>query len=346
VKRRYLLLSSLLLILICSPALAHEHEHETKQVLVTVNPNLFAPGQDISNATYGATLRSLTIIQNPNPSAPPEQAFLFQYSPVFAEAVTPNCSLGGVPPLPCAPIGNSVFSYTSSSVPQSHPTLWGDVAHALPCLTGQCSVNPPPFLAPFLRVDFAAPTDSASVILATINPSDGELAAFSTVAAFDDTGQNIGYCFSGSPGAGVGCSGTIVVGPDSNGDNWMKVTFSDPSARISFIVAGASTDLVPVAVVQFDSPVSLQLAGLLKKVQGVGPGKSLERKAMFAETYYKVHDIEAACAQLTAFEHELKAQTDNHIPDLTALQLLSTTEAIEAALSCREPESRGPQPWD
>jgi len=39
---------------------------------------------------------------------------------------------------------------------------------------------------------------------------------------------------------------------------------------------------------------------------------------MFAETYYEAHDVAATCAQLTAFEHEVKAQSDKHIPDLTA----------------------------
>jgi hypothetical protein len=42
VKRRHLLLSPLLLMLICSQSLAHEHDHEIKQALVTVDPNLLA----------------------------------------------------------------------------------------------------------------------------------------------------------------------------------------------------------------------------------------------------------------------------------------------------------------
>ena len=67
-KRRYLMLSPLLLILFCSPALAHEHE--TTQVLVTVNPNLFAPGQNISNATTGAQLLAMTFVPNPDPNFP------------------------------------------------------------------------------------------------------------------------------------------------------------------------------------------------------------------------------------------------------------------------------------
>jgi len=347
VTRRYLILSSLLLTFICTPMLAHEHE---TQALITVNPNHFAPGQNISRATYGATLRSVTFIANPDPNAPPEQAFVPQYSPVFAEAVTANCVLEGISPLtlPCAPIGNSVLSYLSNLVPVSYPDFWGDVRHGIGCFDpgqGGCFTA---LIAPVLRVDFAAPTDSVSVILGNHGSSDGVLEAFTALAAFDETGANIGTCFSGIPPPGQApCSNTIFVGPDSSGNSWMKVTFSDPSARIRFIVTGASVDTEPVAIVQFDSPVSLQLHGLLKKVHDIkGLGKSLEHKVMFAETYYDVHDIGAACAQLTAFEREVKAQPDKHIPDLTELQLLATATAITDALSCREPKGHGPQPWD
>jgi len=346
VKRRYSMLCPLVLTLVCTPTVAHEHE--TKQALITVNSNLFAPGQDISHATYGATLRSVTFIPNPNPNAPPEQAFIPQYSSVFAEAVTPNCVLEGISPLtlPCAPIGNSVLSYVSNLVPVSYPDFWGPVRPAIGCFDptqANCFAT-----IPLLRVDFPVPTDSVSVILGNHGVSDGDLEAFTALAAFDDTGTNIGSCPSGIPPPGQApCSNTIVVGPDSEGNSWVKVTFSDPSAHISFVVTGASLDTEPVGIVQFDSPVSLQLHGLLKKVRDIKAlGKSLEHKAMFAETYYEAHDLAATCAQLTAFEHEVKAQSDKHIPDLTALQLLSTATAIMDALSCRDPKGHGPQPWD
>ena len=331
--RGLLKLTGSLVTLLCSSAFAEP------QALVTVNPNLFAPGQNLSNATPGATLRSVVFIPNPDPNAPPQQAAIPQYSPVFAQAITPNCILettGVPPPLPCAPIGNSVFSYTSSPVPQSYPTFWGDVRHALDCFSGNCFGLPTNF-APLLRIDFAVPTDSVSVILANFASSDGDLEAFTTVAAFDDTGQNIGTCTSGAPGHGPGCSGVIVVGPDFDGASWMRVTFSDPGARIRFIVTGATTDLVPVGVVQFDSPVSVQLAGLLAQVQGVGPGTSLADKVIAAQTYYAVPDIQSTCATLTGFVSEVTAQRGKTVANLIALQLLSTATAIETALGCGTP---------
>lgn len=339
-KRRYLILSPILPILICSiaPAYDHEHEHESARALVTVDPNLFAPGQDISHATYGATLRSVNFIPNPDPNAPPQQAAIPKYSPVFAEATNADCTLEPGFLLPCAPMGNNVLSYTSSSASQASPVTWGVVRIALPCFTGQCTAVPN-ILFPLLRADFAEPTDSVSVILENSGGSDGDVEAFSTVSAYDGTGQSIGNCFSEAmpPQTGPTCRTEYVLGP-VNGSGWVKVTFSDPSARIRLIVVGG-VNIAPVGVVQFDSPVSLQLHGLLEKVRDIRRlGRGLEYKVMFAEAYYEARDIRAACEQLTAFEHEVKAQADKHITELTVLQLLSTSIAIGNALSCHAPQ--------
>lgn len=329
-KATYPMLRGFLLPVVCSAAFAEQ------QALITVDPNNFAPGQDISTATYGATLRSVIFIPNPDPNAPPEQAFVSQYSPVLVETVTPNCVLAPPPPLPlpCAPIGNSVLSYTSSSIPQSFPVFWGDVRHAIGCFDpqqGSCFTS---VLFPLLRVDFAVPTDSVSVIMGNFSASDGDIESFTAVAAFDETGTNLASCSSNFPVPGSGCSNTVIVG-SAFGSSWTKVTFSDPSARIRFIVTGASTDAVPLGVVQFDSPVSVQLTGLLAKVNGVGPGKSLANQMMFAQTFYAVSDIQSTCATLTGFMNTVRAQTGKSIDRLTASQLLATAQAIEVALACK-----------
>lgn len=184
---------------------------------------------------------------------------------------------------------------------------------------------------PLLRVDFAVPTDSVSVILGNFSSSDGWLTAFTSVTAFDETGQNIGTCSTNFVGPSSGCSNTIIVGGENS---WTRVTFSDPSGGIRFIVTGASSDAVPVGVVQFDSPVSLQLAGLLTKVEGVGRGESLEHKVMHAQAFYSVGDIRATCAMLTGFVNEVEEQSGKHINKLTASQLLATAQAIETAITC------------
>ena len=316
-----------LLTLACSPAFAEP------QALITVDPNNFAPGQNISNATTGATLRSLTFIANPDLNALPQQAYIPQYSPVFAEAVTTNCRLE-LAPVPCAPIGHTAFSYMSSSVPSSQPIIWGAANKAVPCAMGFCYELPDTYL-PVLRVDFASPTNSVSVMLTNYDSDNGELAAFSSIAAFDDTGQLISVCYSTVPAFGSGCDGTYIVGPvNGNGDAWVRVTLYDPNASIRFaLIGGASSDPM-LSMLQFNSPVSLQLAGLLTKVKGVGPGKSLANAIMFAQTYYAVPDIQSTCTTLTGFMSEVSAQSGKKISTPTASQLLGTTRAIETALNC------------
>jgi hypothetical protein len=330
-KKTYVL--ELLLALVCSPVLA---DH---MALITVDPNNFTPGQNISTATVGAALRSVVFVPNPNPNAPPPP-FLQRYSPVFAEAVTPNCDLEGnaeTPLLPCAPVGNSVLSYISNLAPVSYPDFWGAVRPEIGCFDPVQVACSGFLIAPLLRVDFAVPTDSVSVILGNHGVSDGDLESFTALAAFDETGTNIGSCPSGIPPPGQApCSNTIFVGPDYEGNSWIKVTFSDPNARIRFIVTGASLDSEPVGIVQFDSPVSLQLAGLLAKVVHVGPGHSLANEILFAQVYYLVGDIPATCAQLTGFVNGVKAQSGKQINSLVGRQLLSTATAIETALKCTD----------
>jgi hypothetical protein len=90
----------------------------------------------------------------------------------------------------------------------------------------------------------------------------------------------------------------------------------------------------PVAQLQFDSPVTIQLGGLLAKVQGVGPGKSLASTAMQAQAEYAAGDILTTCSLLASFVSEVNAQDGKHVNNLNALQLLSTATAIETGLGC------------
>jgi hypothetical protein len=277
----------------------------------------------------------------PDPNNP---GFLIpQYGPVYAQPVSPTCTFLSVPGLPCAVGGNIAFGYSPTTIPSTQLIFWGDENHAASCLTPpfDCEL---PLEFPVLRVNFSVPTDYATAVVGYFDDDSNILGGFQ---AFDGGGQPVARC-EGQPGEPLtsnppGCASVVL---SSGGIGWAQLTISRPTADIGFILVGALSNIRPIAQVQFHSPVSVQLAGLLKKVQGVGASKSLAHKVMFAETYYEVHDIPAACAQLTAFEHEVKAQTDKHIGDLTALQLLSTSTAIGDALSCREPEGHGPQPWD
>ena len=305
-----------------------------QQVTVTVDPNNYSPGQNISTAMPGAKLRSVTFAPNPNPNAPPEQAFVPVYAPVYVQTMVSGCTFVG---LPCTPSGSSILSYASSTARSSTPIQWGQVNDAMPCLVGQCYSGPPQLTVfPVLRVDFDRPTDSASVVFQNYQyqPTQGLLFAF-TAAAFDDTGNLVGQCYAFVPSFNVNCTDEYVAGPyDAQGDGWIKVTFTDPNKSIRFIAAGGSSQSPALASVQFHSPVAIQLAGLLKRSKGVGPGASLELKALFAVAYYAARDTRATCAMLEGYGREVNAQSGKHIPALQAAQLLSIVNPIETAIRC------------
>src|SRR5262249_32481256 len=112
-------------------------------------------------------------------------------------------------------------------------------------------------------------------------------------------------------------------------------TISRPSADINFILVGGQGNDRPISQVQFNSPVALQLAGLLANVQRVGPGNSLVSKALQAQADYAAGDLSTACSMLASFVHEVDAQDGKHVAHLKALQLLSVARAIETAVDCR-----------
>lgn len=314
-------------ILVCRPVVA-------QQVTVTVDPNSYSAGQNISTAMPGARLRSVAFAPNTDPNAPPQQAYVPVYSPVYVQTMVSGCTFVG---LPCTPSGNSLLSYLSSPTPSSTPIQWGQVNDAMPCFIGQCYSGPPQLTVfPVLRVDFDRPTDSASVVFQNYQyqPTQGLLFAFSA-AAFDDTGNVVGQCLAFVPSFNVNCTDEYVAGPyDSQGDGWIKVTFTDPNGRIRFIAAGGSSQSPSLASVQYHSPVGIQLAGLLTRSKGVGAGASLELTALFAVAYYAARDTRATCAMLESYGNEVHAQTGKHIAARQATQLLSILQPIQTALKC------------
>ena len=305
-----------------------------QQVTVTVDPNNYSAGRNISAAMPGAKLRSVAFAPNTDPNAPPEQAYVPVYSPVYVQTMVSPCTFVG---LPCTPSGNNLLSYVSSSAPSSTPIQWGQVNDAMPCFIGQCYSGPPQLTVfPVLRVDFDRPTDSASVVFQNYQyqPTQGLLFAFSATA-FDDTGNVVGQCLAFVPSFNVNCTDQYVAGPyDSQGDGWIKVTFNDPNGRIRFIAAGGSSQSPSLASVQYHSPAAIQLAGLLARSKGVGPGASLELKALFAVAYYAARDTRGTCAMLEAYGDEVNAQNGKHVSALQAAQLLSIAQPIETALKC------------
>jgi len=317
VKTRHLTLCAFLLTLVCSQGLAEP------QALITVDPNTFAPGQNLSNATTGAQLLAATEVLTP------DNGFLIQYSPsVYAQPVAPGCTWAGIP---CAASGNLVFGSSPTTIPSTQVILWGDARTMTPCV----SEPPPQFscgftgIFPVLRVNFSVPTDKATAIIGFGLEDNSEIAGFA--AAFDESGQLVATCVGGFNTPFPPCLTVLSTGGRGG---WAQFTISRPTADINFILVGGEANDRPISQVQFDSPVSLQLAGLLTKVKGVGPGKSLANQIMFAQTYYAVPDIHATCSTLTGFLSEVKAQSGKKVSTPTADQLLATAQSIETAIQC------------
>jgi hypothetical protein len=313
------LFCGVLLTLACSPTFADP------QALITVNPNNFAPGQNISNATAGAQLLALSAVPNPDPNFP--GTTIAQYLPVYAQPVAVGCSFG----FPCALGGTLTLGY-SPTTGTFADILWGEENDAV---NSGCLIPPNGLFcitdAPVLRVNFDVPTNFVTAAVGVFD-DDG-----SVIEAFDGNGQSIARCIV-FPSEIMpidippGCASAIIA---QGGIGWFQVTISRPTADISFVLIGGFGNVRPTAQVQFNSPVSVQLAGLLTKVKRVGPGKSLANAVMFAQTYYAVSDIQATCATLTGFMGTVSSQSGKHIDKLTATQLLATAHAIEVALNCK-----------
>jgi hypothetical protein len=305
-----------LVTLACSPAFAEP------QALITVDPNKLAAGQNISKATSGAELRALYVV--PNPQLPGSNVPL-ENSGVYAQSVQPACSMFG---LPCSPVGSNVLGYSPASTPSAVPIFWGEANLAVRCLVGDCGDLQS---TPSLRINFDTPTNSVSALAPWFEGDGGIIYTF----AFNSSGQLVDLCY-GFPGQDIGtpgCTTTLFSGTTFLG--WVRYTMVHPNLDISFVVIGGAANFRPIAQVQFNSPVSLQLAGLRTKVKGVGPGKSLANAIMFAQTYYAVPDIPSTCAALNGFMSTVRAQSGKSINKLTDSQLLATAQAIETALACQ-----------
>lgn len=325
------MLSALFLALGCSSAFAQQ------QALITVNPNLYAPGQNISNATFGAQLQSFSTVPNPDPNNPGTR--VPQYSPVYAQPVDASCTFE--PGVPCSIGGNLAFGPTGA--PAAFPFLWGDVNVAADCVEELAFASfCDGFLAfQVLRVNFTTPTDYAAAVIGYFGGDASEIQAFE---AFDSGGNSLGHCiapisFTFPPTPGLppdvsdppGCATAVLAGQFSG---WGLFAISRPSADISFVLIGGFTIERPVAQVIFDSPVSLQLAGLLAAVRGVGPGKSLANTVIQTQADYAAGDLTTTCSLLASLVGELNAQNGKHIDAVTDAQLRATATAIQAGVGC------------
>lgn len=94
-----------------------------------------------------------------------------------------------------------------------------------------------------------------------------------------------------------------------------------------------SYDAVVLTIATIVSPDTL-LAKLLKEVTGVGPGKSLANDIELIQAYYAANDVQAACAVLTGFVGEVKAQNGKKIGPTLDAQFISDANMLQVAIGC------------
>lgn len=77
------------------------------------------------------------------------------------------------------------------------------------------------------------------------------------------------------------------------------------------------------------------LQQLLTDVTGIGPGKSLANKLALAQTYLDVPDVQAACAVLSDFLNEVRAQKGKRLSTESADKLTADAGAIMTDIGCQ-----------
>jgi hypothetical protein len=77
-----------------------------------------------------------------------------------------------------------------------------------------------------------------------------------------------------------------------------------------------------------------QLADLRSAVDGIGPGYSLINKISDVQALLATSDLPGACAILSAFVNEVRAQSGKKIPVDTAVTLIADATRIQTVLGC------------
>lgn len=189
--------------LLCMFGMAHA-------TLITIDPDNFAPGEDISNATPGVTLSTY--------SKDWTDLSTSHFSPIRA-VFCDQCSTGAFN-------GENVFGTNAGN-----PTFI-DAAHVLPDREFE-----EPYVA--FRADFTNPTNYVQILGGAFGPGNTELGLF----AFDSEDNLIGSCVSGGEDlpSTPGCD--LLLGLPTPGrdpalyDPW-ALTVNTATFNISYVIAG------------------------------------------------------------------------------------------------------------
>lgn len=116
---------------------------------------------------------------------------------------------------------------------------------------------------------------------------------------------------------------------------FIGITSTGPITSLQVVAGGPGIDIdnFTFATGDFNS-VSTLIDALFSAVTGVGPGKSLANKMAIVQAYFVAGDMDAACAQLTGFENQVKAQTGKKLSAQQSAAFLAGAQAIRNAMGC------------
>jgi hypothetical protein len=181
------------------------------QSVTTLDPSLFTPGQDISNAFAGVTLSTMSLVPDGTDPHTGISISVPSFAPVYA--------------------AGSFFS--PSSTGSSTFGEWGPYARDLTdnCFQG-CSSQGGSTLQSMLLVDFNSPVSMVSVFQIA-NDFNGEM-----LQAFDSADQLLGYCFPSigdlQPVGNYGCYSVL----NNNDFQHTQVETSFTASNISKVLVG------------------------------------------------------------------------------------------------------------
>ncbi len=175
-------------------------------------------------------------------------------------------------------------------------------------------------------------TSTSSVPGASVTGSFGGAMVATPAAITFDYSSGSQIDFTGDPtsrGAFIEFTGAYLFHFVDTGD--ASTCVSDPSGGVEcgsfYVNAGVQTI---ATLVSSDA----LLAKLLKEVTGVGPGKSLASDIEIIQAYYAANDVPAACAALTGFVGEVKAQNGKKIGRTLDAQFISDVNNLQVAIGC------------
>jgi hypothetical protein len=177
-----------------------------------------------------------------------------------------------------------------------------------------------------------APSMVSQTFTVTVNDTDLALSGVPANITIDATGPS---------GATVDYALPTVNDEDAN----LPVPVCSPASGTTFPIGSTTVGCTVNDADDLNSPVnasfivtvkgaSEQLADLLLAVQGVGPGRSLADKVQSAQSSLASGNVVGTCSILSAFIHEVEAQSGKHIPAAQASQLMADAQRIRAILAC------------